>query len=659
MLILHALVLFIAAVAAIPAAQITPAPFAQGVEGRGLLSNIYNNVNSLVNGVLGITSSTTTSTKRSSTSSTKTSSTKIATNTDFVVTKDAVSTISSTSTASLSTALRSSVTTTRSIATSAATPSATGSVCSGNTADDRSVWCDYSIDTDWYSEAPDTGVTVEYWLDVTNVTLAPDGVERLVLAVNGTVPGPTIEANWGDTVRIHVRNSLTNNGTGIHWHGIRQNYTFQEDGVPSITQCPIAPGDSLTYTWKATQYGTSWYHSHYSLQAWEGVFGPIVIHGPATADYDEELDTIMLTDWGHETVDSQYTYAQVVGPPLMDTALINGMNVWEGAGSRYEANFENGKKYRLRLINSAIDTYFKFSIDNHTMTVIANDFVPIVPFETDVLTITMGQRYDIIVEANDGVAGVGDYWMRAIPQLACSNNNNPDDVRAIIRYDSSSTATPSTSAWNQTDACEDVPLASLVPHLSQSVSDPTGENLDVAVSTNEDSLFRWQIGPTSMQVQWGEPSIVKIWEGNATFENDECVYQLPDANKWMYWVIETDIPVPHPIHLHGHDFFILASAESASYDSSVTLNLDNPPRRDVASLPASGYLVISFLTDNPGAWLMHCHIGWHTSEGLALQFVERESEVPALVDYQAANATCAKWDEWANTIGIEEEDSGV
>jgi FtsP/CotA-like multicopper oxidase with cupredoxin domain len=62
----------------------------------------------------------------------------------------------------------------------------------------------------------------------------------MVLAVNGTVPGPLIEANWGDTVKIHLTNSMSANGTGIHWHGIRQNYTVQEDGVPSITQCPIA-----------------------------------------------------------------------------------------------------------------------------------------------------------------------------------------------------------------------------------------------------------------------------------------------------------------------------------------------------------------------------------------------------------------------------------
>jgi len=87
------------------------------------------------------------------------------------------------------------------------------SVCAGNTASDRSVWCDYSIDTNYYDEALDTGVTVEYWFELTNITASPDGVSRDILTVNGSVPGPTIIANWGDTVKVHVTNSLTANGT--------------------------------------------------------------------------------------------------------------------------------------------------------------------------------------------------------------------------------------------------------------------------------------------------------------------------------------------------------------------------------------------------------------------------------------------------------------
>ena len=87
--------------------------------------------------------------------------------------------------------------------------------CDGNTASTRSTWCDYSIDTDYSIEPVDTGVTKEYWLELTDVTVAPDGYSRSAMAVNGTIPGPTLFADWGDTVVVHVTNSLTTslNGT--------------------------------------------------------------------------------------------------------------------------------------------------------------------------------------------------------------------------------------------------------------------------------------------------------------------------------------------------------------------------------------------------------------------------------------------------------------
>jgi hypothetical protein len=65
----------------------------------------------------------------------------------------------------------------------------TRDVCSGNTASDRSVWCDYDISTNYYDVVPDTGVTVEYWFELTNITASPDGYARTVLTVNGSIPG--------------------------------------------------------------------------------------------------------------------------------------------------------------------------------------------------------------------------------------------------------------------------------------------------------------------------------------------------------------------------------------------------------------------------------------------------------------------------------------
>lgn len=94
-----------------------------------------------------------------------------------------------------------------------------------NSASDRSCWGEFDISTNYYDLVPDTGVTREYWFNVENTTAAPDGIERIVLAVNGSIPGPTIIADWGDEVIVHVTNSMTNNGSTIHWHGIRQNFT--------------------------------------------------------------------------------------------------------------------------------------------------------------------------------------------------------------------------------------------------------------------------------------------------------------------------------------------------------------------------------------------------------------------------------------------------
>jgi FtsP/CotA-like multicopper oxidase with cupredoxin domain len=126
--------------------------------------------------------------------------------------------------------------------------------CGANTAVTRSQWCDYSIDTDPADTVPDTGVTREYWLELTDLTVAPDGISRSAMAINGSIPGPTLFADWGDTIIVHVSNSLSisENGTNIHFHGICQLDTNDQDGVASITQCAMAPEDSMTYTWKAT-----------------------------------------------------------------------------------------------------------------------------------------------------------------------------------------------------------------------------------------------------------------------------------------------------------------------------------------------------------------------------------------------------------------------
>lgn len=284
----------------------------------------------------------------------------------------------------------------RSVASSPTEPLFRRAACAGNTATTRSEWCDYNLQTNYYDEVPDTGVTREYYWSIINTTLAPDGRERQVWTVNGSFPGPTIIADWGDTVVVHVTNELDFNGTTIHWHGIRQNQTNPQDGVPAITECPTAPNGTTTYTWRATQYGTTWWHSHIGVQAWDGVVGGIIINGPASADYDVDLGTVLLNDWDLATMDSLLDGAIINGPPTLQNGLINGTNTYgngsDAVGYRFNTSVTAGESYRIRLVNAAIDTTWKFSIDNHTLQVIAADLVPIQPYYTDIVTINIGKR---------------------------------------------------------------------------------------------------------------------------------------------------------------------------------------------------------------------------------------------------------------------------
>ncbi|KAJ0275940.1 hypothetical protein COL940_008553 [Colletotrichum noveboracense] len=142
------------------------------------------------------------------------------------------------------------------------------------TPEDQSCWLrnpttgeEFNLLTD-YEDINQTpkGVTRVYYLNVTDGPINANGLDfSQGKLFNGTFPGPLIGACWGDTVIIHVRNHLQYNGTSIHWHGLRQWQTMHMDGVNGLTQCPIAPGSEFMYNWTAMQYGSSWYHSHYSV----------------------------------------------------------------------------------------------------------------------------------------------------------------------------------------------------------------------------------------------------------------------------------------------------------------------------------------------------------------------------------------------------------
>lgn len=471
---------------------------------------------------------------------------------------------------------------------------------------------------------PNTCRTVEYHWNLENTTISPDGVDRWAFTINGQMPGPMIEANWGDEIVVHLTNTLPlegYNGTSLHFHGMRQNYTNEMDGVTSITQCPLAPGQTFTYRFRATSYGSSWYHSHLALQTYEGMFGPMTIHGPVQEGYEyDDEQFVVLQDWNHVPVDQLIGPSEVVGGPnsgaqTLDTGLINGLNVWENGGSRFQMSVQSGKSYRLRLVNTAIQSTFMFYVDQHELEVIAMDYVPIQPYTTNTVIINIGQRYDVILKANQPS---GNYWMRSDNVELCGNLTNSYDIKAIVHYDDATSAEPTSTAQSYTPVCQDEPYESLVP-IVQWNAGAQAQTIDETVVIGPyqgTNLFKWTLDGTTFYSEWSDPTLESIYtNGTIPTTSGTLAIQAPELNQWVYVIIETPIPLLHPIHLHGHDFLILAQG-LGTYSSSVALNLQNPPRRDVAVMPAnpaqgqSGYLVVAFYTDNPGVWLMHCHIGW-------------------------------------------------
>ncbi|KAI6823193.1 Laccase-3 [Hortaea werneckii] len=530
-----------------------------------------------------------------------------------------------------------------------------------NAPNSRDCWYGgYDVETDFDNQFPTTGRTVKYDWTISNISMSLDGFQRWVLAVEGQYPGPVLEANWGDNVEVTIRNDMPNNGTSIHWHGVRQLNNNGQDGVPGLTECPIAPGQAHTYKFQVTQYGSSWYHSHFSSQYGDGVVGPIVFHGPATANYDIDLGPLPVTDWYYDGVMYHASIAEHTNglPPSADNALINGSMTSIYGGQYTRSTLTAGQRHRVRLMNVATDNHFVMSLDGHQMEVIASDFVPIEPFNTTNLFLGIGQRYDVIIHADQAP---GSYWFRVEAQdsAGCGSNYNNGNIRSIFSYEGHEGETPISTAHDYSQRCTDE--TGLRPHWNSFV--PEGRagaefteltTSQLQAQENDGSItIYWRINGSRLQANWEVPTLEYVRTGNTSYPENSNVISLPESGKWTYWVIQEvagdpfNVAVPHPIHLHGHDFYVLGAGDDTwSEDKVSQLNFNNPTRRDVAMLNTNGWLALAFVTDNPGAWLMHCHISWHSDEGLAVQFLE----TPEKIDSYAPDfdSQCSSWFDYYN-----------
>ncbi|KAI4154517.1 MAG: hypothetical protein LQ340_001632 [Diploschistes diacapsis] len=490
-----------------------------------------------------------------------------------------------------------------------------------------------------------------------------------------------IEANWGDTIQVTVNNQITGpeEGTSLHWHGFLQKQTPYYDGVPAVGQCPIAPNSSLTYSFHADLYGTSWYHSHYSAQYAAGISGPIVIHGPTQADYDIDIGPVMLSDWYHTTyydLVEQTLAPGAIIPPLSDNNLINGKNNFNCSDFSYGeeciANagiskfaFQTGKVHRLRLINSGAEGIQQFSIDDHNMTIIANDFVPVQPYPVTSVTLGVGQRTDVLVTGNSN--SNGSYFMRST--LVCALAKNTDVIAAIYYPDANTNSTPTSVAPPFTPQCSNDPLTSTTPYYDFGAlpNSSVSQQIDITLAPNASNIYLWYMNNVTFRANYDNPILLLANTGNVSYPQDPewNVYNF-GSNTSVRLLVYNHVPVAyHPMHLHGHNMFVLSTG-TGTWNGSIS-NPTNPQRRDTQILPPAtggdssepGYIVVQFAMDNPGVWPFHCHIAWHVSAGLYINVLERPADIQALQIPAESAQTCRDWASFAGHDVVDQIDSGL
>ncbi|KAG2069767.1 laccase [Suillus decipiens] len=477
-------------------------------------------------------------------------------------------------------------------------------------------------------------------LTVANKAIAPDGYERSATLVNGVFPGPLIMAQKGDNFSIEVANELTDTSmdmvTSVHFHGIYQNRTSYADGTASVTQCPVTPNNSYVHTFSAQgQAGTFWYHSHYSIQYCDGLRGAVVIYDPEDPlgymyDVDDANTVITLSDWYH----AEATVLRYVIGNVADSTLINGLGRYVGgpASDLAVISVEQGKRYRFRLVGMTCDSNFQFSIDGHSMTVIEADGQLTEPLVVDQLQILAGQRYSVVVAADQPV---DNYWVRSLPDTANASFVGGTNS-AILRYIGAPNVEPTTVNTTSTNPLEETNLHALINPAAPGIPEygAADINLNLQVANINGIFFVNNVSFTAPTV----PVLMQILSGaqEATDLMPNGSVIVLEANKVVELTLSTTGPGgPHPIHLHGHSFSVVQSAGNS------TFNYANPVRRDVVSAGSEGQqMVIRWVTDNSGPWFLHCHIDWHLDVGFAVVMAESPS-----VTRTTMNQAPPGWDE--------------
>ncbi len=415
-----------------------------------------------------------------------------------------------------------------------------------------------------------------------------------VWSYDGAVPGPELRFRQGDRLRVLVDNRLPLETT-VHWHGIRLPNPM--DGVPHVTQPPIASGGQFLYDFDLPDAGTYWYHPHARSheQVARGLYGALIVEERQPPRVDRDV-TWVLSDWRltpeaavRDDFDSLFdlSHAGRIG----NTVTVNGRYTVKEGGFAVRS----GERLRIRLINAAAARVFALRFDAHEPIVIATDGHAVEPHAAGIMVLGPGMRADVVLDCtrNPGArhAVLDEFYPRVGPvSIIALQYTEEGPVRTDARE-----ALPRLPA----PALPEPDLARAERHVVELEGGAMGRLREAMLAGERLSLARlarehgvvWAINGVAMKDHaHAHAPLLTLARGA------HCMLTMKNDTAWH-----------HPMHLHGHVFRVLArNGRSVRYREW----------RDTTLLDPGETVDIAFVADNPGEWMFHCHVLDHQHAGM-------------------------------------------
>ena len=473
------------------------------------------------------------------------------------------------------------------------------------------------------------------WVDGVN----PDGVkERRMIGFNGTWPLPTLRVKKGDRVNFYLTNGFEDRNTSLHFHGMFQRGTNQMDGPEMVTQCPIPPGETMLYNFTVDeQVGSYWYHSHTSGQYGDGMRGVFIIEEPSKEDYpydyDEEVILTLNEHYHEESDDLMPKFLSRFNPT---GAELIPQNILFNETRNVTWKVEPNKTYLLRIINTGRFLSQYIWMEDHDMTIVEVDGVYVEKNTTNLIYITVAQRYTVLVTTKNSTDKNYAFMHRLDPDML---DTQPKDLELngtnTIMYNEELGEAESYDL-TQDELDDFFDDFYLVPLNKEKLYDDA--DYTVTVQVQMDNLGDGVNYAFFNNITYTKPRVPTLL--SVLSAGDDATNELVYGSNTNSFVLQKDDVVDivlnnldtgkHPFHLHGHVFQVIERHEAVDDDDDpVAFNATDhadwpeyPMIRDTVYVQPQSYFVIRFKADNPGVWFFHCHIEWHLDQGLAIQLIE-------------------------------------